>query len=109
MNKYVRTKDGKIVKIDLEDNRVFTSKYEVVGFPKETIEELCDHLVIVEKGSSFLPHIQHRFLGDLFLNHSYDEKFQQNKLIVYGAIWTSKGLKYVAKMNKEGELELICD
>jgi hypothetical protein len=26
---------------------------------------------------------------------------------LYGAIWTSKGLIYVAKMNKEGELELL--
>lgn len=26
---------------------------------------------------------------------------------VYGAIWTDKGLIYVAKMNKEGELELL--
>lgn len=26
---------------------------------------------------------------------------------VYGAIWTDKGLIYVAKMNNKGELELL--
>ncbi len=26
---------------------------------------------------------------------------------IYGAIWTEKGLTYVAKMNDEGELELL--
>ena len=26
---------------------------------------------------------------------------------VYGAIWTDKGLIYVAKMNDKGELELL--
>lgn len=33
--KYVRTKDGKIVKVNLEGD-VFTSKYEIVGEPKDT-------------------------------------------------------------------------
>ena len=73
----------------------------------DTIEKLCDHLVVIEKESSSFPHIQHRFLGDLFIDHSYDEKFQQNKLIVYGAIWTDKGLIYVARMNKKGDWELL--
>ena len=27
---------------------------------------------------------------------------------IYGAIWTDKGLIFVAKMNNEGELELLC-
>ena len=26
---------------------------------------------------------------------------------VYGAIWTDTGLKYIAKMNEKGELELL--
>ncbi len=29
------------------------------------------------------------------------------KTSIYGCIWTSKGLIYVAKMNDKGELELI--
>ena len=35
--------------------------------------------------------------------HSYGDK----KIQIYGAIWTDKGLIYVAKMNKKGELELL--
>lgn len=78
----------------------------------DSLEKLCDHLIVVEKGSSMLPSLQHRFLGDLFLDHSYDKMFQENKIEVYGAIWI-KGkdeepiLKSVAKMNIEGVLELI--
>ena len=29
------------------------------------------------------------------------------KYVIYGAIWTDKGLIYVAKMNEKGELELL--
>ena len=45
MIKYAKTKDNKIIKIDTE-NDVFTSKYEIVGEPKNTIEELSDENVI---------------------------------------------------------------
>ena len=30
-----------------------------------------------------------------------------NLTCIYGAIWTDKGLIYVAKMNEKGELELL--
>ena len=39
-----------------------------------------------------------------------DEEFKKHLLengCVYGAIWTDKGLIYVAKMNSEGKLCLI--
>ena len=32
---------------------------------------------------------------------------EEDDEIIYGAIWTDKGLIYVAKMNEEGELELL--
>ena len=37
------------------------------------------------------------------------KKFCQELIdaVIYGAIWTSKGLIYVAKMNDKGELELL--
>lgn len=53
MTKYVMTKDGKIVKINLE-GKVFTSRYEIVGEPKDSIEELCDEFVIIDKRASRL-------------------------------------------------------
>ena len=57
------------------------------------IKELCDEFVMIGDGKHKLD------IG----YHSYgDEKIQ-----IYGAIWTDKGLIYVAKMNKKGELELL--
>ena len=77
MNKYIRTKDNKIIKINLENNKVFTSKYEVVGFPKNTIEELCDEFVGV--GNIF---------GNKPIYRHYKYLYEATKLddIVYGAI-----------------------
>lgn len=108
--RYIRTKNGKIVEI--EKNMVM----EVIdGLPRlvykintmicvldsdddilkqaNTIKELCDEFVMISDGKHKLD------IGC----HSYsDEKIQ-----IYGAIWTDKGLIYVAKMNKKGELELL--
>lgn len=77
--KYIRTKDGRIV--------------DVEAFIKQgdTIEELCDCFVdyCEEEDSHF---VSTAIQG----NHE-----------IYGAIWTDKGLIYVAKMNGEGEFELL--
>ena len=59
----------------------------------DTIKELCDEFVMISYGKHKLD------IGC----HSYgDEKIQ-----IYGAIWTDKGFIYVAKMNNKGELELL--
>lgn len=88
--KYIRTKDG-IEKLDAD--REHLAKY-MNGKQVDTIEELCDEFVVVG--------------GD------YREQFKKlpdtkylNLFNTYGAIWTDKGLIYVAKMNDEGELELL--
>lgn len=64
----------------------------------DTIEELCDEFVGVdntcENGHQLLRAIPYKCAN--FWNGG-----------VYGAIWTSKGLIYIAKMNDKGELELI--
>ena len=57
----------------------------------DTIEELCDEFVC--------EHYISANTNDL-------RKLKPNGLI-YGAIWTDKGLIYVAKMNEKGELELL--
>ena len=62
----------------------------------DTIEELCDEFVC---GKIHL-------LLKLYEVKSEDFK-EDVKDIVYGAKWTNKGLIYVAKMNKKGELELL--
>ena len=64
----------------------------------DTIEELCDEFVVVEFNT-------HK-------NYSSESWYKldgycSTRAIIYGAIWTDKGLIYVAKMNKQGELELL--
>ena len=106
--KYVRTKDGRIIKIgeqtdvgyekgtfEVHNKAGIVASYESIEVLKETdtIKELCDEFVMISDGKHKLD------IGC----HSYgDEKIQ-----IYGAIWTDKGLIYVAKMNKKGELELL--
>ena len=68
----------------------------------ETIEELCDEIV----------YKNYFFNQDepMLYPKEWDYKTllkQEPNVIVYGAIWTDKGLIYVAKMNDKGELELL--
>lgn len=71
----------------------------------DTIEELCDEFVF-----------ERRLLGKA--NMDFEDKsvyrtmggfipFKDLEYNIYGAIWTDKGLIYVAKMNEKGELELL--
>ena len=97
--KYVRTKNAILKK---NDNGVID-----MGKPEnwgedltqvrqaDTIEELIDTYVIVNEGG--VPYTE-RKIWDIILSEC-DE--------VYGAISTNKGLIYVAKINEEGELELL--
>ena len=105
---YIRTKDGVYEVVDnLYENG--TSYYRVgnkaIPFRKadiikqaETLEELCDEFVGVDKtienGHQLLRAIPYKCAN--FWNGG-----------VYGCIWTSKGLIYVSKMNSEGKLVLI--
>lgn len=72
-------------------------KYQVIK-QADTIEELCDEFVGIDKtcenGHQFLRAVPYKCAN--FWNGG-----------VYGAIWTDKGLIYVAKMNDKGKLELI--
>ena len=105
MKKYIRTKDGKIVKINLEGD-VFTSRYEIVGEPKDTIEELCDKYVLNKIDLIFMnkKHTKYHFENS---SEWFDITDVELRYGIYGAIWTDKGLIYVAKMNEKGEFELI--
>ena len=108
--KYIRTKydgvyevkDNKviigIISIDLE---TYIQNYG--GIVNDTIEELCDEFVIEVNGK--MPFVSEIF----FLKEDIKEMIEYYKGSdnIYGAIWTNKGLIYVAKMNNDGELELI--
>ena len=120
--KYIRTKD-KI--IDTTNVDRFSLYFELSGernvpFSKidellekmilnqaDTIEELCDEYVAIYKDENKSARVLEAF-GDY---RQLDEKQLiyniKNGWNIYGAIWTNKGLIYVAKMNDKGELELL--
>ena len=105
--KYIRTKDT-IFEVVGENEKVLTVKAK--GNPQntyskskcqtevikqdDTIEELCDEFIGIYKGR----HIK-SLSKDLWILKDCE--------VIYGAIWTDKGLIYVAKMNEKGELELL--
>ena len=116
---YIRTKDGVYeVESDYLNNKGVRVGYNVVGqeevvliennniIQSENIEELCDEFVC--NGWLYLNEI----VDNCLIEHSFDEEKTpiDNEMIkdgIYGAIWTKWGLKYVAKMNEKGDLELI--
>ena len=117
MSKYIRTKDRILEYPQNEHLKQFVRDDEVACFkPKggylewqkiikqaDSIEELCDRFVIIDFDISCEP----KFYYKSEINNIYNLKNWKISNILYGAIWTDKGLIYVAKMNKEGELELI--
>ena len=86
-----------------------------------TIEELCNEFVAhwkdddkefgingeyYKRNNDKRRYFQYENVDEMFLAISYYTG-DSDRLNIYGAIWTDKGLIYVAKMNKDGKLELI--
>lgn len=70
----------------------------------DTIKELCDEFVVAYEDGARIVY------GDLEwakVKAKASLVAFDDKSIIYGAIWTDKGLKYVAKTNDQGELELL--
>ena len=111
--KYIRTKDGRILKNGVEERKLGIRNgkgYEILiadinKFREaDTIEELCDEFVVCLKdGDKLLMDGDVKSARDFLFGYGGLRKTE----CVYGAIWTDKGLIYVAKMNNEGELELL--
>lgn len=125
--KYIRTKNGKIYELQETKNGEKylvrngeliplwnTKAYEILT-QSDTIEELCDEFVLVwDKKhwpySTMRQYELYRAYGILKrsmreeLNYGYTLNFDYQ---VFGAIWTDRGLIFVAKMNEEGEFELL--
>lgn len=114
--KYIRTKDGIYKYADylgvhngkryaLMDNAqgdriTMCQEPEELYKVADTIEELCDEFVMIDEEN------EHYIKQDNDIHH-IRRKWAIGNYTVYGAIWTDKGLIYVAKMNDEGELELL--
>ena len=105
---YTRTKDGRILDFD-KLNEVSKLSIDMAEEPireADTIEELCDEFVVFDKeqpNGKLLYYKGFENLKKEFIDFEKDKE----KVVVYGGIWTDKGLIYVAKMNDKGEFELI--
>lgn len=111
MEKYIRTKDGifkviiadilgALTRIDKRDGTYPDIDNKEIIKEANTIEELCDEFVIVHQN----PYCTEHYLADEKTDLKATKEFIGE---VYGAIWTDKGLIYVAKMNDKGEFELL--
>lgn len=112
--KYIRTKNGiyntenskriSNVKACLIDNVIIYDN-EVTS-QADTIKELLSRFVL--KGTDIIllnkEHTQYRFEGS---NEWFDITDTELRMGIYGAIWTDKGLIYVAKLNDKKEFELL--
>jgi len=104
--KYIRTKDGRIIDTANLPPLVKEAKYDGEGIGEyhgiqivaeaDTIKDLCDCFVEVGLGNPMVVTWE-------YVLHDEDRR----NFDVYGAISTAKGIIYVAKLNDEGELELL--
>ena len=119
--KYIRTKDGRIVKVgegtdidyelgtlEVHNKAGIVATYEPIEVLRETdnVEELCDCFVKIKRKGNCKPYILKFDYKDLPTLKEQAIKYKDSP--VYGAIHIeNKGLIYVAKMNDKGELELL--
>jgi hypothetical protein len=99
MGNYIRTQNAIYNINDLIEKTSKEYVYNAInsGFKKsDTIEELCEEFVMVNNSCFTTPQIIDFIQLDMYKGED-----------IYGAIWTDKGLIYVAKMNQEGKLELL--
>ena len=104
---YIRTKDGRIVDTTKYPEHpaswsVQASDYALTIKESEILEELCDKFVTLSKYSN--RHYEYLTLKGAI---NMRKKLPYEVCEIYGAIWTDKGLIYVAKMDSEGKLVLI--
>ena len=100
--KYIRTKNGVLFPTNAHEEDI--PKDDCFFKVGDTIEELCDEFVCVLADGTHTKILKNGIISKIVKG---DKKKGKNFAEIYGAIWTSKGLIYVAKMNEEGELELL--
>ena len=121
---FIRTKDGIYEGVGFDNECIIPSKLVKVKTngrerithccdtdiikQADTIEELCDEFVQMYINIPSINPIVLTYDEDVeetkrqFLDKNHKPKFN-----IYGAIWTDKGLIYVAKLNDKGEMELL--
>lgn len=106
--KYIRCNYlGKVLQVINFTDDTFLTKGEgllhknIVENQADTIEELYDEFVVF--GEHVIPSHSHFLsLTDIGIKSCLEAK-----ATIYGAIFTDKGLIYVAKMNEKGGMELL--
>ncbi len=118
--KYIRTGND-VYEVEAETEKFYyTNMAKQIGVIKsdkireaDTIDELCDEFVGLVKSTSsdfiIMRVIAHSLkeLKESLKTKLNGEVYEGHYDIIYGAIWTEWGLKYVAKLNEKGELVLI--
>ena len=114
--KYIRTKDG-IFDETQHRHTIQKGRVSIIGVlydfkQADTIEELCDEFVIKDNdcGLCYLLNDESKYSIQEHIKDQIDilvNDFKMQNETCYGAIWTDKGLIYVAKLNEEGEFELL--
>ena len=87
---YVRTKDG------IYEEGKFLNPLNVRCECADTIEELCDKFVRITSPNT-------KYETAIILHGRDDLSLIKNKHVDYGAIWTDKGLTYVAEYDPKGK------
>ena len=107
---YIRTESGKIFTDASWKKR---EDYEKIIKESDKLEELCDEFIYANKEKDIKCFcLFHQPITTIYYGAKLED-IETKKLIndknieIYGAIWTSKGLIYVAKMNDKGELVLL--
>lgn len=102
--KYIRTSEG-ICTWDCPIESLIGAHPKAYS---DTIEELCDRAFAFHKDSKWgIPDLEDYSLSLLKEKILKETKNSINEFDFKLAIWTDKGLIYVAKLNDKGELELI--
>ena len=103
--KYIRTKCGvyekdKLYKFyEMLDGKYYKCENYInqndIIKESDKLEELCDEFVVIDNN------------GQPQVYSPFDLKTWTTDNDLFGAIWTEKGLIYIAKLNDKGELELL--
>lgn len=101
---YIRTKDG-----IYEFNKIFNGASIRIFYGNEIIKqsenllELIDEFVVIRDNTKINQLVRTDNIEYLKEMMKEDRRI----VVVKGAVWTDKGLIFVAKMNNKGDLELI--
>lgn len=119
--RYIRTEDGRVIdtKTDwnfkdgwfkVKGNTLIETNWEETVYEGEYVESktTVDKIKIIKQADTIKDVCDEGVCNNSltgFVNIYGFELYKKYKC--YGAIWTNKGLIYVAKINNKGELELI--